>query len=177
MRRGEVLGLKWKDLDFVKGTIHVRRALEQTKKFGVRMKVPKKHSRRLISLPAVIVAALREHRKQQLELRMKLGAGKDKQDMMFPTWDGKVRTPNGLTTDFRRLVHAAGIPHGTFHMLRHTHASQLLRMGEPITSVSKRLGHKNPAITLQVYSHVFDGMDESAAEKTDQIMNKILTIQ
>ncbi len=55
-----------------------------------------------------------------------------------------------------------------------THASQLLRDGEPVTSVSKRLGHKDPAITLRIYSYVFEGMDDSAAEKTGQIMNKIL---
>ncbi|MCS5661906.1 MAG: tyrosine-type recombinase/integrase, partial [Dehalococcoidia bacterium] len=69
---------------------------------------------------------------------------------------------------------AAGLPRAIFHMLRHTHANHLLSAGEPVTSVSRRLGHKNPAITLQVYSHVLEGMDDAAAGKTDQIMNAIL---
>ena len=84
------------------------------------------------------------------------------------------RRPAGFTGEFRRAATAAGLPRATFHMLRHTHASHLLSAGEPVTSVSRRLGHKNPAITLQVYSHVLEGMDDAAAGKTDQIMNAIL---
>ena len=81
------------------------------------------------------------------------------------------RRLGGFTGEFSRVATAAGLPRATFH---HNHASQLLSAGEPVTSVSRRLGHKNPAITLQVYSHVLEGMDDAAAGITDQIMNAIL---
>lgn len=167
-----MLGLKWGDMDLENGTLMVRRAVEQTRKYGLRLKVPKKHSRRQIALPKTVVGEIRRHRREQLELRMKLGMGKG--DFVFSTWDGQLRSPGGFTGEFRRAATAAGLPRATFHMLRHTHASQLLSAGEPVTSVSRRLGHKNPAITLQVYSHVLEGMDDAAAVKTDQIMNAIL---
>lgn len=171
MRRGEILGLKWKDIDFEVGALHVRRAIEQTDKFGIRKKVPKKHSKREIRLPAIIMEALLKYQKEQIERNVKSGV---RSEHVFATWDGQVRSPNGFSSEFRREVIAAGIPHATFHMLRHTHASQLLRDGVPVTSVSKRLGHKDGSITLKIYAHVLEGMDDSAAEKTGQMMNKIL---
>jgi integrase len=70
--------------------------------------------------------------------------------------------------------HLSGLPHVTFHGLRHTHISTLLREGIPITTVSKRAGHENPAITLSIYAHVMGGMDEEAAFKVDEIMNTLL---
>lgn len=84
------------------------------------------------------------------------------------------RRLGGFTGEFSRVATAAGLPKATFHILRHTHASHLLSAGEAVTRVSRPLGHKNPAITLQVYSHVLEGMDDAAAGKTDQIMNAIL---
>jgi len=84
------------------------------------------------------------------------------------------RRPSSFTGEFCRAATAASLPKATFYMLRHTHASQLLSAGEPVTNVLRRLGHKNPAITLQVNSHVLEGMDAAAAGKTDQIMNAIL---
>ena len=175
MRRGEVLGLRWADIDIERGRLQVTQTVEQTKKYGIRFKPPKTRAgRRLITLSTVLLDELRRHKREQAQQRLALGLGKDENDLVVPTFDGKVRSPTSFTKDFRRTAEAAGTPHVTFHGLRHTHISALLREGIPITTVSKRAGHENPAITLSTYAHVMGGMDEQAAVKVDEIMNRIL---
>jgi integrase len=175
LRRGEILGLKWKDIDLERGTLKVVRAVEQTKKYGLRLKVPKtKSSNRTINLPQSLLEGLRKHRKEQAETLLKLGVRQTDQNFVFATWDGNLRSPNGFTSEFGRIVKRLGLSDLGFHSLRHTHASALLREGVPITTVSKRLGHKNAAITLSIYSHVMVGMDEDAAASSDQMMNRIM---
>jgi integrase len=112
--------------------------------------------------------------KEQAETLLKLGVRQTDQNFVFATWDGKLRSPNGFTSEFGRIVKRLGIADLGFHSLRHTHASALLRAREPITAVSKRLGHKDASITLSIYSHVMKGMDEELASTTDQIMNSVM---
>jgi integrase len=165
MRLGEVLALRWSRVDLDKRLIQVREAVEHTKAHGTRFKAPKsKAGRRDITLPDVLVGVLREHRKQQLELRMQLGAGKLPDDaLLFADIDGRAWKCNQTSTLWQRFAEKAGIG-VTFHALRHTHASQLIDAGVDIVTISKRLGHAKPDITLRVYSHLFRKDDSKAAQ-------------
>jgi integrase len=82
-------------------------------------------------------------------------------DLVFPTYDGRVRSPNALTKEW-----SVAVPEATFHSLRHTHASQLIAAGLDVLTISRRLGHGSPAITLGVYGHLFENTDARAAEVT-----------
>jgi integrase len=129
-------------------------------------------SRRTIALPARLVQELRTYRKEQAERCLKLGMGKP--ELVFPTWDGKLRNPSHFTKTFSRDVAAAKLPHVTFHGLRHTHITHLLRSGEPVHVVSARAGHANPTITLNIYAHLLPGQQEQAANKMDDMLRNVL---
>ena len=165
MRRGELCALTWGAVDLDAGKLEVRQSLEQTRKGGLRFKEPKtKHGRRSISLPPSVVACLQEHRLSQLELRMRLGLGKPPADaLVFGSPEGKPPSPNYIGESFRDAMVRAGLPHVTLHSLRHSHASMLIRAGEDIVTVSRRLGHGSPTITLGVYAHVVSTKDGAAA--------------
>ncbi|HEX9323363.1 MAG TPA: site-specific integrase [Xanthobacteraceae bacterium] len=164
MRRGELCALRWQDVDLEGGKLEVRRSLEETTAGGLRFKEPKSaRGRRSISLAPSVIACLQEHRKGQLELRMKLGQGKPPADeLVFTTWGGGPRHPDRLSTDFSEAMDRIGLPHISLHSLRHTHASELIRAGVDIITVSRRLGHASAAITLGVYGHLMTSQDGAA---------------
>lgn len=165
-RRGEILAMRYRYLDLDQKTWEICESLEETKKHGVRVKRPKtKAGRRHISLPDIVVTALREHRRGQLELRMKLGVGKPSDDdFVFAGLDGLPRGPRAFSREWSDCAAAIGMPDVVFHALRHTHASQLIDAGVDIVTISKRLGHANPNITLKVYAHLFRSKDGKAAD-------------
>lgn len=167
MRRGEVLALRWKDIDLDRAALQVAQVAEETKA-GVTVKEPKTdRSRRTIALPATLVSELRRHRKEVAENRLRLGLGKDEKDLVFPTYDGRMRTPRPFSKEFAREAAAAGVAHVTFHGLRHTHITHLLRSGVPVHVVSARAGHANPSVTLNIYAHLMPGQQEAAAAIAD----------
>jgi len=165
LRRGELLALRWLDVDFDRKRMTIRRALEQTVEFGTRVKEPKtKSGKRTIGLPDIVVETLREHRRQQLEMRLALGLGKPSEDaLVFPApgterlWSPDVFS--GLWKDVETEL-GLGI---SFHSLRHTHASQLIAADVPITEIAHRLGHQSPSTTLSIYAHLFRKDDSKAA--------------
>lgn len=165
LRRGELLALRWPNVDLDGKELDVREALEETREHGVRFKATKTTSgRRRISMPDIVVETLREHRRQQLEQRMAMGLGKMPDDaLVFPALDGGPQAPRQLSGDWREVRKAAGVGEVTWHALRHTHASQLIDAGVDIVTISKRLGHASPNITLQVYAHLFQQRDDKAA--------------
>jgi integrase len=152
MRRGELLALRWKDVDLDGGKLRVEQSLEQTKT-GLRFKGPKtKHGRRQISLPSSVVVELRTHRRTQAEQRLALGLGKEADEaLVFRRVDGAPLLPNSVTTEWRRLVVSLRLPRVSLHAWRHTHASQLIASGMDVLTISRRLGHGSPSITLNVY--------------------------
>jgi integrase len=165
MRLGEVLALRWRNVDLDGKVIKVREAVEETKEHGLQVKAPKTRAgRRDIGLPDVVVDTLRDHRRTQLELRIALGAGKLPVDaLVFPTIEGALQAPSDASRGWGLVADALGMPEITFHGLRHTHASQLIDAGVDIVTISKRLGHASPDVTLRVYAHLFRRDDDKAA--------------
>ncbi len=175
VRRGELMALRWRNVDLDAGLIKVREALEQTKKYGLRFKATKTDGgRRDISLPDIALDALREHRREQLELRMKMGAGKPSADtLVFSAIDGGPQSPNNLSGDWREFRLAAKVPDVGLHALRHTHASMLIASGVDIVEISRRLGHADPSITLKVYSHLFRSDDSKSAAAINEALSRL----
>jgi integrase len=169
MRRGELLALEWGDIDLDRAVLRVERSLEETKA-GLRVKPPKtKRGRRNIGLAADAVTMLREHRKAQIELRLALGQG-GQPVLVFSTIEGGHLSPNGLSRSWRQTCRVRKLPRVPFHALRHTHASTLIRAGVDVLTISRRLGHSNAAMTLDVYGHLIEGSDAAAAKAIEGIL-------
>jgi integrase len=169
MRLGEVLALRWSHVNLDGKVLKVREALEQTQAHGIRFKPPKsKAGRRDISLPDILVDVLQKHRKAALELRMQLGVGKlPDEALLFATIDGLPLSPNAVSAAWADFY-----PEATFHALRHCHASQLIDAGVDIVTISKRLGHAKPDITLRIYAHMFRKDDSKAAAAINAALNR-----
>lgn len=165
MRRGELLALRWRDVDLDSAILRVEQSLEQTKA-GLRFKPPKtKHGKRVIALPGSVLSELRDQWKEQQENRLRLGLGKAPDDaLVFPNWDGSPRSPNAVTKQWAATIARLRLPRVSLHALRHTHASQLIESGMDVLTISRRLGHGSPTITLSVYGHMFGNTDKRAAE-------------
>jgi integrase len=173
MRRNEMLGLLWEHVKFDAGTVTIKQALEGNR--GTRVKGPKtRNSRRTISLPAHTVAELRAHWKTQQEQRMAVGLGRSPDDgFVLAGPDGKAQSPGAVSKAWERTMSSIGMPEITLHSLRHTHASMLIASGIDVLTISKRLGHSSPAITLGVYGHLIHGSDERAAAIMSESFGKI----
>jgi integrase len=165
LRRGELLAVQWGDVDLDAATLRVERSVEETRQ-GLRLKSPKtKRGRRNLKLPAEAVAVLRAHKVQQMEIRLALGMGKtEATTLVFSDVEGDLVKPHSVSRAWRRAVVALKLPAVTFHALRHTHASMLIRAGVDILTISRRLGHSKAAITLEVYGHLISGADDAAAD-------------
>jgi len=158
MRRGELLGLRWSDVDLKAARLTVNQSIERLKG-KTTFKSPKTSgSRRTITLPALTVEALKEHRAQQ----GRIGAG----ELVF-SHDGIPWDPDGLTKALDRLIEATGVRRITFHGLRHTHISHQLMDGVHVKVVSERAGHANVSITLSVYAAFVPTLQADAAKGVD----------
>jgi integrase len=168
-RRNELLALRWRDVDLETRQLRIETALEQTRAYGIRVKAPKTpKGRRTITLPAAAVEALRAHWRAQQEQRLALGAGRSPPDSpVLATIDGKHQSPNAVTKAWPTAMATVGMPAVTLHSLRHTHASMLIANGVDVLTISRRLGHSSPTITLGVYGHLIHGTDERAAQIMD----------
>jgi len=177
-RRGEVLALRWKDVDWNGSRVRIERSVEQTKKGGLRIKSPKtKKGRRNVSISPWLLAELRAHRTRQQERRLSLGMGQAPLDsLVFARWDGSTRAPHWLTQKFALAMAELKIG-STLHALRHTHVSHLIAAGLDVVTISRRIGHASPAITLRVYGHLFTNTDARAAEIMEAAFAKVRTDQ
>jgi integrase len=165
MRLGEILALRRNRVDLDRRVAQVREALSYNRAHAFRFKVPKtKAGRRDVTLPEIVVETLREHIKGLLETRMALRLGRLSDDaLLFTDLDGGPLTPNSVSAMWGDLAKRLGIPEVSFHALRHTHASQLIDANVDIVTISKRLGHAKPDITLRIYAHLFRKDDGKAA--------------
>jgi integrase len=160
MRLGEVLGLRWQDVDLEDATARVRQTLQITMQFDT----PKSHrSTRSLTLPGFLVHDLRSHRKTQNERRLLLGESWRDLDLVCERGDGLPLRPDTISKQFRTATKAAGL-NITFHGLRHTHASLMLSAGADLKVTSARLGHSSISITADLYTHVASEQDRKATD-------------
>ncbi len=174
LRRGEIVGLKWADIDLENAIVSVNRAVQQTKGL-VEIKLPKTTSgTRSISIPGIAVDALQVHKAAQNKQRLLCGPVYQNDDWVFARDDGALWKPDSFTQAYRRFIEKSGLPKVGFHTLRHSHASQLLKMGVHPKVAQERLGHSSIAITMDLYSHLLKGVQKEAANKIDQALRNEL---
>ncbi|HXH07021.1 MAG TPA: site-specific integrase [Vicinamibacterales bacterium] len=170
LRQGEILGLRWQDVDLDRGVLHVRHALERVGP-GWRLVEPKSAtSRRSLPLPAPLVALLRAHRRRQGEQRLAAGARWGEHGFVFTSrWGAPLDGPR-LTATVKQLLARAGLPPLRFHALRHSAASLLLAQGVPARVVAEILGHRDVRLTLNTYTHVVDALRLDAAQRVETVL-------
>lgn len=174
LRRGELLALRWQDIDLDAGSLTVTQAIEERNR-AWEMKSPKtEKSARSITLPAPAVEMLRTHKARQLEERLKVGLGRQDPDtLVFGKWDGTMYRPRNWSKELKRIADRAGVKI-TAHRLRHWHLSDLLRLGVHSKVAQARAGHTSHATTMDIYSHVMPGLDEDAAQRQDPGLRALL---
>lgn len=170
MRKSEILGLRWKDIDMDKGTISISQTRVYTGKGSAFSEPKTDHGKRSIAIPPMVVEALRQHRRTQLQERLKAGPAYQDTDLVVATSVGTPLTHRNLDRSWYRLLEVAEVPRIRFHDLRHTHATLLLKAGVHPKVVSERLGHANIGITLDTYSHVLPGLQEAAALMLEDVL-------
>lgn len=164
MRRGEVLGLRWRDLDLDGATLAVRHTIITVDNKIIESD-PKNHMARVIDLDPATVEQLRRHHRRQQADRDEWGSDYQDQDLVFCREDGTPLHPDGFSQSFQKALADAGLPRIRLHDLRHSHASIALAAGVPIKVVSERLGHGSPGFTLRQYVHVMPGAQAEAAAR------------
>jgi integrase len=163
MRRGEVLALRWSDLDFGAGRLSVAQAVSVVG-YELRFSEPKTaKGRRMLALDPVTLAVLRAHRVRQAEERLAIGPGWKETGLVFTQIDGSAIHPERFSKWFTDRVAKSGLPRIRLHDLRHSYATAALAANISPKVVSERLGHAKVGITLDIYSHVLPSMDEEAA--------------
>jgi integrase len=169
MRRGEILALKWGDVDLDEGLASIRRSLEQTRA-GLRFKEPKSGKARVVVLSTMTVEALQQHRVDQELHKMLFGSDYHNDELICARPDGQPMVPDNFSREFRDIVTKAKIRHTRFHDLRHFHATALMGRNVHPKVVSERLGHSTVGITLDLYSHCLPSMQIEAARKIDEAL-------
>ncbi len=173
MRQGELLGLKWSDMDWGNQTLTVSRSLSQLKTGEYVFNPPKtKAGRRQIDLGTVSTEVLRAHHRSQY-LESVSQPGWNAEDLIFPSKTGKPMDPGNLRRMYKNLLKSAGLPNIRFHDLRHTAATLMLNNGIPVLIVSRRLGHAKPSITLDIYGHLIPGQQKVVASLMDELLTPI----
>ncbi len=170
-RRGEVLALRWSDIDG--GDVVISRSLTQTR-VTLEFKGTKTERPRRVSLPGSVRVRLEDHRKRQDEYRRQFGPDyRADLDLMFANPDGTPLKPDSVSASVSLLCRRLGLPRGaSLHTLRHSHGSVLLADGVDLPTVSERLGHSSVRVTADIYSHALRGRDQDAARRWDEFMRR-----
>jgi len=174
LRRGEMLGLRWQDVNLDAGTVAVR-ATRIRYANTVAASTPKTaRGNRTIAIGPVTVAALRAWRKQQAADQLLMGSGwRDAAGLVVTVADGTAPNPEAFSNLFAKLVKRAGLPAIRLHDLRYSYATAALADGVPVKVVSQRIGHADVGVTLKVYAHVMPGDDEGAALRADGLLREL----
>lgn len=174
MRQGELLGLKWQDVDWEKKTLHIQRQLRYGSNDGsVFSQLKTRASARTIIIGTETLSLLKEHQQRQFYEITRMGKRWRDHDLVFPSTVGTPFNPHNLIKQYKSLLNKAGLPAIRFHDLRHTAASLMLNHGIPVLIVSKRLGHAKPSITLDIYGHLIPSMQERVAQIMDEVITPI----
>ncbi|MDX1468940.1 MAG: site-specific integrase [Acidimicrobiia bacterium] len=171
MRRGEVLGLRWKDVDLDAATLSVTHAIVSVA-YEMITSTPKSHRARVVNLDPATVEQLRGHRARQMDERDEWGSEYRDQGLVFCKEDGTPIHPHTFSQAFERLVARSDLPTVRLHDLRHTHATIALKAGVPVKVISERLGHESPAFTMKQYAHAMPGMQAEAATRIAEVVDR-----
>lgn len=161
-RRGEVAGLKWEEINFQTGKVTISRNAQYTKEKGVYISTPKNHKSREIIINTPVLQVLKEWRKQQALLYF--SKGQTTGGYCFTQNEGEILNPNTITAYIRQFGKKYNLPGMHPHALRHTMATISIANGADVVSVSKKLGHCNPSVTLNIYSHANEEAQRRATE-------------
>jgi integrase len=164
LRRGEIIALRWRQVDLANAQLAVVESAEQTGD-GVRYKQPKSGRSRTVALSAFVLDELRAHRLRQAEELLRLGARQNEATFVYTREDGQ---------PVHQIIARTALPPIRFHDLRHAHATHLLSSGVHPKVASERLGHSKVGITLDLYSHVLPGMQADAAARVDDALRGAL---
>jgi len=175
LRRGELLGLRWSDVDFANETITITQTLSYVSGKGLFTDTPKSHtSSRPLKLSRSAFLLLREYQDWQDAQRAACGGHwKDTDGRVFTGDDGAPVHPDALTKWFAAFTKRVGLPPVHIHSLRHTYASLMIADGTPLVVVSRRLGHAQVSTTANIYAHVIQSADEKAAQVTEKFADVI----
>lgn len=171
MRQGELLGLRWSDVDLDAGLLSVRHTLQRRTYLLADPKTER--GRRTLAMPEVVKFALREHRRLQVAERLAAGPqGWHERDLVFTTTRGTALDTRNVARALQAALERACLPRVTFHSLRHACATLLIEHGEELAVVSRLLGHANLSTTADVYAHLTRGMQQRAADRMDAVLRR-----
>ena len=174
MRKGELLALKWSDLNWQSGTIHVQRQVQRIKGQGLVFCPPKTRAgRRTLQFGEKTLETLRKQFERCKLLKSAAGDNWKDHNLIFPSTVGTPLGGSSISKNFKAQLEKAGVKNIRFHDLRHTAASLMLNNGVPVIVVSKILGHSKTSTTLDIYGHLIPVMQESAARIMDEIVTSI----
>ena len=169
MRRGELMGMEWQDIDFENKTISISRTSQYLSGKGVFTKEPKTElSKRVIAIPDSLIVLLKDyklHQEKQIERISNLWKPTDR---LFTTWNGEPMNPDTISDWFGKFIRRNNLPHINFHGLRHTNVSLLIADKVDIRTIASRVGHSNPTTTLNLYSHMLRKSDQLAADSLEK---------
>lgn len=167
LRQGELLGLRWGDVDFERATLAVQRQLQRDKTF----REPKASSRRALALTEGELRLLAEHRARQDALRQAQGERWEEHELLFCTDLGRPLNWRNVTREFKRFLCRADLPDSRFHDLRHSNGTILAAAGIPLKVIQERLGHSDPRTTLGFYGHATPPMGRDAARALQALLH------
>ncbi|WP_053217695.1 tyrosine-type recombinase/integrase [Virgibacillus senegalensis] len=165
MRKGEILALRWQDIDFSNKLLAVRQAVTRKKGGGYKIGETKSKNQRTISLFNHVLEELKTYRKQQMSFKMENRDKYEDQDLILAANNGSFILPRNLDRSWRPLMKKSGLKFIRFHDFRHTHATLMLKQGVHPKVVQERLGHSSITVTLDLYSHVLPNIQRAAAEQ------------
>ncbi|MGE7662672.1 tyrosine-type recombinase/integrase [Peribacillus sp. NPDC097197] len=168
-REGEIMGLRWKDIDFDSNTLYIRQTL--TQKAEIKAGAKNKSSVRSVSIPEKLMPELIRHHKMIVEEKLAFGEQYHDNDLIICTKNGKPMIPRNFRKEFYNLTEKVGLPRTKFHSAtRHSHATLLIQQNVNVKLISERLGHADISTTLDTYSHVLPNMQKSVANEIDKIL-------
>jgi integrase len=171
MRKGEILGLMWSDMDWEKGSLRVERQLQPVSYGGSALTPTKtKSGRRQIKLGKIGLTSLEAHRQRQEAQKALAGDRWKENGMIFTTSIGTYTDQTKVSREFKRILQGAGLPDIRFHDLRHTSISFLLDIGTPVNTVQRRAGHSKASVTTDIYGHVMAHSQDAAADNIEEIV-------
>ena len=170
LRRGEILGLRWQDINFKQGYVQVQQQVVMLHATPVLQSLKTTYSTRKVYIPQSIFDILEKHQKEQKVKMVKHRLTWNEEDLVFTNKFGKIMCPKNLLRSFRSVLKNAGLEKIRFHDLRHTYALNCLAEGIDIRTLQEQLGHHNASFTIQKYGHSTNDMKKSAADKIGKLL-------